>query len=325
MDFQPKISIILLNYNNKEYIFNCIESIKKSNYTNYEIIVVDNGSTDGSPERIEKELPDIKIIKLGKNLGFCKANNIGIENSTGEAYFILNNDTIVHPDLLKILSQELFSSSEIGIVGPKIYYMDEPKKVWFAGGVIDWKKAKTIDWKSAKTSVVGKDQMDNELNNDIKKEVDYITGCALMIKKEVVEKIGKMWEVFFIYYDDLEWSIRAKKAGYKVIYVPFGGVWHAKSVTVSRFYWDDLKLKLKKTKFYQKQFIAIQVFNRWLFQYMLGRRFRFYRNKFLFSMRHAPWKYKLKFLLIFLLKDTPELIWYIVFNIPKTLMKQRIK
>lgn len=285
-----KVSIIIAVYNGARHIVNCLESIQKSTYQNYEIIVVDNGSKDGSPDLIKKQFPGLRLILNKKNLGFTGGNNQGMKQAQGGIIFLLNDDTIIHPDLIQVLVQELESLSEIGIVGPKIYFMNEKDKVWFAGGKIDWPKSKT--------SHFGRDLLDNELVNDLKKEVDFITGCALMIKKEVIEKIGLLDDVFFAFYEDSDWCQKAKKAGYKVIYIPFGGVWHIKSATASTVFMSDIQGKYFRML---GRYLKFSIFFKW----------KNYRNRLIFFMRHAPFRYKILFLIRFIFIFTPKFLWSI--------------
>ena len=316
MTNKSKVSIIIVNCDGGRHILNCLKSVKKSTYPNYEIIVVDNGSRDGSPDLIKKNFPDVKLILNKKNIGFTGGNNVGMKNAKGDIYFLLNDDTVIRPDLIKILVKELESSPKIGIVGPKIYFMDEPGKIWFAGGKIDWSKSKTFH--------IGRNLKDKELVYDFKRETDFITGCALMIKKEVVDKIGLLDKSFFIYYEDADWSQKAKKAGYKVIYIPFGGVWHIKSATTSRVFLDDLRNQLKKAKTIKK----IRIYFKIAWRYLLGAsrwEYRSYRNQFIFFIRQAPLKYKIIFLIKFVFIFTPQFLWAVIYQIPLSLFKIVLK
>jgi len=306
---QFKVSIIILTWNGVGHIFNCLESVQKSTYQNYEIIVVDNGSKDGTSDLIKNNFPNVKLILNKKNLGFTGGNNIGIKQASGNIVFLLNDDTKIHPDLIETLIKELKNSLKIGIVGPKIYFMpalsadrDEPNKIWFAGGKIDWVKSDSLH--------LGRNLIDKELINDSKKEVDFITGCALMIKKEVIDKIGLLDDKFFAFYEDADWCQKAKKAGYQVIYIPFGGVWHIKSATASRVFLDDLKSQIKGKNIITK----IKIYFKMIGRYVLNvnrQKYRIYRNRFIFFMRHASFKYKINFLIRFIFIFTPKFLWSI--------------
>jgi len=294
---QFKVSIIILTWNGVRHISDCLESVQKSTYPNYEIIVVDNGSKDGTLELIRNNFPNVKLISNSKNLGFAGGNNIGIKQATGDIIFLLNDDTKIHPNVIGVLVKELTGSSKIGIVGPKIYFMSdaagskkEPNKIWFAGGMIDWVRGEGYH--------LGRNLTDNELVNDIKKEVDFITGCALMIKREVIEKIGVLDERFFAFYEDADWCQKAKKAGYQVIYIPFGGIWHIKSATASAVYMNDIEGRY------------IQMLGRYL-KFTIFLKWKNYRNSFVFFMRHAKFIYKTIFLVKFIFIITPIFLWSI--------------
>ena len=235
-----------------------------------------------------------------KNFGFAKANNQGIKISSGEIIFLLNDDTIIHPQLISILSKKLISSDKIGIVGPKIYYMNEPSKIWFAGGMINWKKQESYH--------LGRD-IDDKNWQDSERGVDFITGCALMIKREVINKIGLLDEIFFAFYEDSDWCLRARKFGYEIIYVPFGGVWHVKSATAGKIFFGEEKknnfLWLVATYFLRD----------------VQREFRKYKNKFIFFNRYSIGKNKIKFLLKLIFVLTPKFLWTIIYCIPLSLIK----
>jgi len=256
MTNQPKISVIIVNYNGQDFLADCLESVLKSDYPNYEVILVDNNSSDNSVNIIKNKFQQVKIIINKKNFGFARANNIGIQQANGDAFLLLNNDTVVSPQLVRQLADELFNSSKVGVVGPKIYFYGTDI-IWFAGGQIDWQNFES--WH------IGRNKQEKDLKNDILREVDFITGCTLMIKKEVIQQVGLLDENFFAYYEDADLCMRVKKAGFKVVYVPFGGVWHIKSATARRY----VSLRLK--------------YNLW-------------RNKFIFYWRYAP-QYRIRLLI----------------------------
>lgn len=311
-----KVSIIIVTFNGKKHILNCLESVKRTTYADYEIIVVDNGSKDGTPEIIKKNFPDIRLILNNKNLGFTGGNNEGIKQARGNIIFLLNDDTVIHPQLVEVLVRELTKSSGIGIVGPKIYFMSEAinqsDKIWFAGG--------KINWAGGSSAHLGRNLTDEELIEDSQKEIDFITGCALMIKREVIDKIGLLDDRFFAFYEDADWCQKAKKAGYKVVYVPFGGVWHIKSATASHVFLEDLKSKLSRAEFFERILIYARMSGRYLAN-SWGHKYRIHRNQFIFFMRHAPLKYKITFLLKFIFISTPRFLWSILTQTPLSLFK----
>ncbi|MCK5491011.1 MAG: glycosyltransferase family 2 protein [Candidatus Pacebacteria bacterium] len=217
---QKKVHIILLNWNNEEDTIECIESLKKINYNNYKIIVVDNGSEKESILKIEKQYFDLCIIKNENNLGFAGGNNIGIKyaiNNNADYVLLINNDTIVDENFLTELVEVGETDEKNGLLGSKIYFHSEKNLIWSAGGKVNWLKNKGTH--------IGLDEIDDGQYDEIK-EVDYLTGCCLLIKREVIEKIGVLEEDYFLYYEDTDFSLRAQNVGYKCIYVPASKIYH---------------------------------------------------------------------------------------------------
>jgi len=217
---QKEIYIIVLNWNGRKDTLECLESLKNIDYTNYKIIVVDNNSQDGSVFEIKKKHSKAIVIQNKTNLGFAGGNNIGIKYATenkADYILLLNNDTTVEKTFLNELVKVGDSDKNIGLVGSKIYYYDEPNRIWFAGGKVNWLRNSGMH--------IGLDIIDNGQFNK-KKEVDYLTGCCLLIKREVIEKIGTLSEDYFLYYEDTDYSLRAQNAGFKCIYAPKSKIYH---------------------------------------------------------------------------------------------------
>ena len=217
---QKEVYIIVLNWNGKDDTLECLKSLEKINYSNYRIIVVDNGSEDDSVSEIRRRFSNVKIIENKKNLGFSGGNNVGIKYAidNGAHYVLLiNNDTTVEKDFLNELVEIGESDEKIGVLGSKIYFYSEPNRIWFAGGKVSWLKNKGTH--------IGLDQIDSGQYDKIK-EMDYLTGCCLLIKREVIEKIGVLSEDYFLYYEDTDFSLRAKNADYKIVYVPKSKIYH---------------------------------------------------------------------------------------------------
>lgn len=215
-----KVYVIVLNWNGKEDTVECLESLRSTEYDNYQVVLVDNGSEDDSVKTVKENFPEVEIVETGKNLGFAGGNNVGINYAIekgAEYVFLINNDTTVNSKYLEKLVEVAESNPQIGLAGSKIFYQQEPDTIWFAGGKINWLKNKGEH--------IGLNQKDSPEYNKTK-EVDYLTGCALLIKKEVIEKIGVLAEDYFLYYEDTDYSLRAKNAGYKIIYVPESVIYH---------------------------------------------------------------------------------------------------
>ena len=214
-DRSLKVSIIIVNWNGGEDILECLKSVKDIDYPDYEIIAVDNGSTDNSVKEIKGAFPDIKLILNDKNLGFPAGVNVGIKAATGGYILLLNDDTVVARNILKDLVEAMESDPGIGIAGPMILYYSEPDKIWSAGMQLHL---------LGYASHIGKG-LNKELFNK-SYPVDYMTGCVVLIKKEVIDKIGLLDPEYFLYSEDADFCLRARNAGYRCMYVPSPTVWH---------------------------------------------------------------------------------------------------
>lgn len=218
--FSPKVTIILLNLNGYEDTRDCLRSLTNVRYTNFDVIVVDNGSTDGSGVRIEQEFPRVRVIHNFENRGFAGGNNIAIEAALQQqaAYvLLLNNDTFVDPAFLSRLVECGESDPEIGILGPKIFYASEPTRIWSAGVYVKYGVGMAL--------CRGMDEIDQGQFNDIE-DTPCIVGCALLIKSEVLQDIGLLDPRLFVYWEDSDFCMRAQKAGYRCTFVPNALVWH---------------------------------------------------------------------------------------------------
>ncbi len=224
----PKVSIVIVNWNGCDVTRECLCSLSGIDYPNCEIVLVDNGSVDGSPDKLATEFPNITVICNKENLGFTGGNNVGmrcaLERKT-DYILLLNNDTVVAPDFLSELICVAESDERIGILNPKIYYFDPPTKVWYAGGSYS-------QWRGISTHTG--DGKSNNPRFDKLREVTFITGCAFLIKANVIQKIGLLDERFFYTCEDTDWSIRALNAGFKGVYVPVSVIWHKQSFDVKR-------------------------------------------------------------------------------------------
>src|SRR4030042_3841159 len=193
----PKVYIIILNWNGCNDTIECIESLKSVTYPNFSVVVVDNASSDNSIDVIPRKYRDIAFIEVKKNMGFAGGNNIGIKYALehGADYILLlNNDTTVEPNFLTELVRTAETDNKVGILGPKIYFYSEPVRIWFGGGKLNWlrKKGTHLDYL----------KIDNKnLAPEKPKLKKFITGCCLLIKKDVVKRLGLMSEDYFLYYE----------------------------------------------------------------------------------------------------------------------------
>jgi len=218
-----KIFAVILNWDNYKDTAECIISLKKSSLKVSKIILVDNGSKDGSLEKLQKEYQmdqKVHIIQNEFNLGFAAGVNVGILfalEQRADYVFLLNNDAIIDANCIKYLISEADKDYYVGIVGPRIFYYKDPQRVWQGGGNFSFLKTGVINPEKDKL-VVGCDEK--------VKKVTFLTGCALLIKREVFEKIGLFDENFFFYEEDLDFCLQASRAGFKLLYVPYAKAWH---------------------------------------------------------------------------------------------------
>jgi len=226
----PKVFIIILNWNGWRDTFECLKSLSDLAYGNFEIILIDNASKEKT--RFSREtFPKLKTTQVFNeyNLGFAGGNNQGIKMALeGDADYVLllNNDTTVEPDFLSVLVAEAEKNNEAGILGPKILFYDEKRLIWSAGG--------KITGNFTRGELIGYRQNDSGQYNQTK-EVDYISGTCLLVKKEVIKKIGLISEDYFLYYEDNDWCQRVRQAGYKCLLVPEAKIYHKASKSTQEF------------------------------------------------------------------------------------------
>lgn len=221
----PKmVSIIISNFNGGEHLGDCLSSLLELNYPRYEVIVVDAGSTDKSPQMVKEDFPWVKLMEKGR-IGIGEAINYGISAAKGEIIaFDLNSDDIVDPNWLNPLVEALVTSRDVGIVcGKRLRYG--------TNGVLDCAGGK-INKFTGDTPVIGQGRSDSK-EYSVQREVDYVP--VIVTKREVTKKIGLCDPSFFIYFEDTDFCIRARKAGYKIIYIPSAIFWHKGSSTIGKF------------------------------------------------------------------------------------------
>lgn len=240
---QPRVACIVLNWNGVELLPDCMASLQASTYSAMSIIVVDNGSTDDSLSWLRANHPEVHIIENGANLHWAAGNNEGIKYALQEGFdhiLLLNNDIVVAPDMVEKLVAAIEKEASTGVVGPKIYYHREPNLIWFAGG-------RMVPWQGRIWHIgireADKGQFDEVIN------VDYITGCALMVRRELFGKVGLIDTAFAAYGEDVDLCRRAAGAGYGVELVPGATMWHKVSssygITSRRKVWLRFRSNLR--------------------------------------------------------------------------------
>ena len=219
------VGIVICNWNKKDYVLKCIESVKQLNYKNYDITVVDNASTDGSVEAIEAKYPDITLIKNTENKGGSGGFNTGIkymiEKGKYKYIYLLDNDVILDKNALYELVKAMELDNDLGIAGSKIYVMDTSNQIQELGAWIDWNKGYILP---NKKGYIEKDEIIQNV------EVDYVPACSLLVRTEAIQKAGIMDQKYFLYWDDIEWGYRIKSNGYKVKAISNSKVWHKMGV-----------------------------------------------------------------------------------------------
>lgn len=231
-----KIFIVIVNYNGEKDTVDCLESLEKINKKSFEIytVIVDNNSKNpiSISEKDFKNL-NLKIIFSKENLGFSGGNNLGINyalENEADYVLLLNNDTLVKVDFLQKLFEFAEGNKNAGLVVPKIYFAkgyefhkdryknaELGKVFWYAGG--------RMDWKNVIGHHIGVDEVDTGQYEEVK-ETDFASGCCVLIKKEVFEKVGLLDEKYFLYYEDSDFSESAKRAGFEIYYLPTSVIWH---------------------------------------------------------------------------------------------------
>jgi len=222
----PLVSVIILNWNGKQYLKECLLSLKKQTYKNFEVILVDNGSTDGSVDYIRDNFGDfIKLIENKANLGFAEGNNIGIKNSSGKYILLLNNDTKADPLWVEELVKVAESDDKIGMCASKILSLDDPKIIDNVGHLI---------YKDGLNRGRGRFEYDQGQYDNIE-EVFLPSGCAALYRKKMLDEIGEFDKDFFAYSDDTDIGIRGRLAGWKCMYVPGAVIYHKYSGSTSPY------------------------------------------------------------------------------------------
>ena len=252
----PEVSIIILNYNAGELLINCVESILKSNFKNFEIIVVDNDSKDKSHLLCKEKFEQIKLIKNSKNFGFCEGNNIGVRNANGEFIIIINPDTTVTPNWINEFLNVQKENGD-GIYQPKIISLEDKKTILSTGNMIHLfgfgfaRDKGNIETKNAKNV----------------EKITYSSGTCIFTTKKIFQKIGMFDSFLFLYHDDLDLSWRAAMQKINSFYIPTITVFHKESYNFQwsskKFFWLERNRKYCILTHYSKKTqkkIAYQLF-----------------------------------------------------------------
>ncbi|WP_084640460.1 glycosyltransferase family 2 protein [Meiothermus rufus] len=215
----PRVYILILNWNGWKDTIKCVESLKSLQYPKYEIIVLDNGSTNDSVIRIREAYPDVTLIEIGSNLGFAGGNNVGIRyalDKGADYIWLLNNDTVVDPNALTAMVDLAESDPKVGVVGSILYYMNEPSRVQAWGGG----RVSLVFGYSRHLMAAG--------------EPHYITGASMLLRRDALIREGLLDERYFMYWEDADICFRLRRSGWKLAVAENSRVLHKESASVGR-------------------------------------------------------------------------------------------
>jgi GT2 family glycosyltransferase len=216
---QPLVITLILNTNRRADTLACLASLRETTYPNHRVIVLDNASTDGSAEAVAAAFPEVQVLSLAENRGYAGNNNVGIEvalRAGADWVLVLNEDTILAPECIGHMIAAGEADPAVGIVGPLVLHHDEPEVIQSAGGRIDrtWHAShagqnEPLSAAPARTIAV-----------------DWVSGCAIMVRRAVIAQVGALDERFFYYWEETEWCVRARRAGWRVVLEPAARLWH---------------------------------------------------------------------------------------------------
>ncbi len=245
-----RVSIITVNYNQPDVTRELLFSIAQTNtYKNIEIIVVDNGSKQNLNAELSGQFSNVSFIRSAINLGFAGGNNLGIQAATGDYYFLVNNDTEFTPGLVQKLVDVMEGHPDVGMVSPRINYFEDKTLIQYAGYT-------PMNYFTCRNRTIGQYQRNGADFAHISGPTGFAHGAAMMISREAANKAGLMYENYFLYYEEVDWGERVKRAGYQIWIQGGALIYHKESVSVGK--------------------------NSWLKEYFMN------RNRILFTRRNAP-------------------------------------
>lgn len=256
---EPLVYVVLLNWERPVDTAECIESLAKSHYENQRIVVVDNGSSDGSAQRLRQQFPDVCLLETGANLGFAGGMNKGIAfalDNGADFALLLNNDAVVDQDMLRQLVNAARIRPEYGILGPTVLFYNDRDRIWYTGGRRYWY------W----PAIVSLHPHVSEPGVIAVIPVDVVSGCGMLISRSVIESVGLFDTMFFMYYEDSDFCLRAREKGYRVGYVPLARMWHKVSSSTI----DDIPTRIymrtkSKAIFYKRYARGLATITTWPF------------------------------------------------------------
>ena len=230
--------LILVNWNGREVTLACLASLRQVPSPPFSVLVVDNGSADGSVEAIRSLHPEVHLLSLPENRLFAGGTNTGIRYALDHGatlVVLLNNDTVVDPGFLAPLLAPLRQDRTCGAVAPKMLYHDRPTMLWFAGGAVSF-------WTGTMKHIGIREE--DRGQHDAALPIDYASGCCIATRRDVLERVGMLDEAYSMYTEDADWSLRVRRAGYRILYEPTSRIWHKVSVSAGgNMSWFKLRHK----------------------------------------------------------------------------------
>jgi GT2 family glycosyltransferase len=221
-------SIITVNFNQPAVTLDFLRSVKANIHTGLaEVILVDNGSEEDHEKAYKDCYPGLVYIRSEKNLGFAGGNNLGIKVAKGDYLLLLNNDTEISGNLIDILSSELKNNPEIGLLSPLLLYFDQPEIIQYAG-------FSEMNYLTCRNEGIGAMQIDKGQYDQDSRETGFCHGAAMICRKKDLEAVGMMAEGFFLYYEELDWCEKFKKAGKEIWFTGKTKVYHKESMSVGK-------------------------------------------------------------------------------------------
>jgi len=238
---KPIVSVVIVTWNRVGHLFKCIKSVLDSSYKDYEIIVVDNGSTDNTHSLTSKKFPHIKIIRSDINLLAGGGRNLGAANTNGKYLLFIDDDNVIDKDMIHFLVKKMQTTTDAGLLGPKMYYLASKKTIWYAGA--------SINMLTSKTSYCGIYEQDKGQFDEIK-QVGHIPN-VFMINKDLFNRVGKFdVKNFPMHYEEADLSERVRRAGGKILFIPQAITYHNTPLKTKENYGIGLALNNTDRAYY---------------------------------------------------------------------------
>jgi len=251
-----KVLVVLLNYKGMHDTLECVRSLEKSDYSSFEILIVDNKSPNESVSFLKKELPHIRLIETKENLGYAGGNNVGMRIALQEGFdavLVLNNDTTVDPNCISAFVETMQKHPK-AVLGARLYQYYKPDCMQHFGGI--WNNRR------AKFRCVPEEELDSKGEWNKVKSLDFLTGTALFIPCSLLKEVGPFEESFFLYYEEIDWCSKVRKAGFSCLYCPTAKIWHKESASLENprppqmYFLTRNRLLYLKRNFSKKQFLS---------------------------------------------------------------------